>query len=191
MGWFGLLIVVPWCTCGFFRIRLWRQRDEIVSERLAGDLPEGDATRFLETRIENTIALASKYTIANCLISPSPPKELLETRNEILQNAMDELTDSECARFENHVRKFNHTVVVYLMRGTPIGWMCFVLWSLWYFGLGIVKSIKLFRTARYDLIQFARENTIRKTDEVYERLVELLPPSSELIAAGFSPEACV
>jgi hypothetical protein len=116
-------VVVPAMLRSMFRYRLWRLRDKVVDEILAGDLPGKMYCHRLVHLVEAFIITSREVTIWRWTVGFRPSKDIVRDVAEENERELGELTEEERARALCHYRQLRKIVVKHLVFGSPSGWM--------------------------------------------------------------------
>jgi hypothetical protein len=116
-GFASLFFVYPWAMRSIFRYRLWQLRDDVHRDLRHGNLPATSGRLFLR-HIETQILGSKRCTVFKLLIAGWVMPDI---RKPV-----------ERPNFSNHKMKeyqakLDHIVISHLIKGSPFGWLFFIV----------------------------------------------------------------
>lgn len=121
----GFLVGIPHATIGAYRTRLWKLRDHLADEILAGKISHTQAGWYLVTRIETRIAIAPSLNPFRLIVLALTIDR--ETRSEMASVNKPKYNPERYAEFSPYIQELDHADRRHLFTGSPSGWLLIVL----------------------------------------------------------------
>ncbi len=157
-AWIGLFILTPLNLRSLFRYRLWRLRDDIVDDVLAGRLPREPAVTSLITATESLIQNARCVTWTTWLLSPNVPEEYRLAYRAHIETSFNRLSPDQQARLSEYRKNLEACIVRQMTVGSFSGWLLGATFLTGFFIMGLVL--------------FARRSTANPRQYAWKRLQE-------------------
>lgn len=139
--WVGVVLLVPRNLRSIFRYRLWRLRDEVVDDVLAGRMPHSPLIRSFIGGVEGIIEHASHVTLLRALCIPVSPALVRKHRGFVFTH-FRELSKDERAKYKSYEKSMRSIVMRRLLLGSVSGWAFLVAIFPVAYAVEVVKATR-------------------------------------------------
>jgi hypothetical protein len=164
-------MVIPRSNRSLFRYDLWKLRDDVVDDVLAGRLPDSRLTQEFIASVETTICAAPSLSLVKWILLPTMPKPLAALRRESVQKERARLTPDQLRLFDEYQTKFRDTFTHHMICASASGWLAFLFVVAVLLLVGIVKMLHHGATspARYarHVLKSIRDQKIANSERIW------------------------